>query len=917
MLEKVGDKDIIVRNYTDNFNIKEYIQDVLIPKAFPNIPMNRLNLGFTGIVSEYMSQVIEDTQASTALLANEAFITKAVLPDSVYAEASVYNLGYRFATPSKCSFALEINLSQLIEFSEIVQNSSTKRYKLDKNTELVIGDYMYHLDYDIYIDWVVINGKRVFNVYYNIEETNSISTLTNRYIKHQVSATGWMILFLELMQFERITDEASITDNLITTNSDIELSWSDEIAGLDLVYITPQGQRQPMKLKNKYTSPEITPFVWYSFTDDNSLLLSFSSRDSYWIPEFNSKIEYTIYTCAGEDGDFVSYSDYTAIPVITNGEKYSYNAETQMTAICYSGSHGGKNRGDLEELRSDVILAKNTVNVLTTDNDLNIWFEKLGKRNGSKSTFFKRRDDPCGRLYAQFIAITENNYTFPTNTLSITVSQEQFDFINSDNSGINNEFIINPGHIWEYDDHGDDISRSTVRMVMVDDKPAMITDDILPTVNESRPFMFVNPFYIKIYREPTTSAIYNYLINDVSWPETDSINTDSFYQFQLGQFTIERTLSHKHNNMYHIEVVCVPVINEEGNMKYIKGYGEDYPIINNNLRMILTFKTEIHGETGYVELIPSKARENGGYIFETDIAVYDNIRSDGTIKIDLDRSPNVKSLIVDGANKDCVFMDATETKFNFLTLIKNVDDTDVIFNDLSFTGYTITNRFRNNYRDLNLYKLLGMMRSTITFSGSNNDYTINMSLIPLLKYDLPLDDAKMTYFNQAFANQYLAIEPVLSQLNGNDYIDMKLYNTYGRSRNYYIGPKDDDPVLRNSDIILDNIYVKIKLTISVYDRSLYTQTVNSIISDLISIFNNINENKEADIHVSDIIHSIRTNNPNVKYIRFLGFNNYDANKQSIFVKYTDISELNHEDMAIHVPEIIRVDESSIEITEEI
>ena len=41
MLEKVGNKEIIVCNYVDNFNVNEYIQDVLMPKAYPNIPVTK------------------------------------------------------------------------------------------------------------------------------------------------------------------------------------------------------------------------------------------------------------------------------------------------------------------------------------------------------------------------------------------------------------------------------------------------------------------------------------------------------------------------------------------------------------------------------------------------------------------------------------------------------------------------------------------------------------------------------------------------------------------------------------------------------------------------------------------------------------------------------------------------------------
>ena len=47
MLERIGNKDLLVQNYTSSFDIKEFIQEYLVPKAFPDIPMNKLNLGFS------------------------------------------------------------------------------------------------------------------------------------------------------------------------------------------------------------------------------------------------------------------------------------------------------------------------------------------------------------------------------------------------------------------------------------------------------------------------------------------------------------------------------------------------------------------------------------------------------------------------------------------------------------------------------------------------------------------------------------------------------------------------------------------------------------------------------------------------------------------------------------------------------
>lgn len=919
MLEKIGNKDVLVTNYTSNFDIKEFIQEVLIPKAFPNIPMNKLNLGFTGVASEMIAQAIEDAHGTSSLMMNESFITRAILPNSIYSEASLFNLGYTFATPTRCNFAIQLWLEDIIKYSTRVRNTTTLRYHLDKNTKLVLGDNTYRFDYDIIIDHQFIDGKRVFNVYYDMSETNSISQITNKYIKHQATSIGWLVLFVTVMEFDRKIETNTIADNLVTTNSDIKLKWTRQIAGLDLTYVTPQGDRFPMKLKTQYTPPEVDPFVWYRFYNDNSIVLSFSGNRGYFSPAFNSKIESTVYTCRGKAGNFDSYDRKAGVPVQKIGEKYSYNANTRMVALCYGGSIGGADKGDIELLRTDVIMAHNTANVLITDHDLKLWFERFAQRYDTKATFFKRRDDPTGTLFSQFVAITNNTYVYPTNTLSIDVYQDQFDFINSDANGVNQEFIIKPGHLWEYDDSNGEIVRDRVRMVRGTNGMAMISDEAIPPINEDRPFMFVNPFFIKIHRDPTISANYNYLINHTSWPSDVPINTESFYQFQLATFSIERSISRKYNNKYRLQVICVPVVTTDKTMKYVEGVGDEFPVNSNNLRLVLITRSSVDGETGYIEMKPVELRTGGSILFETYISVFDNIRSDMMLEVDMENTDGMKSLISTGPKAGKVFIDSSETSFHFAVMMKDLAGklTTNLFGNQDFKGYVMANRFANNHRDLTLYKPMSMMRSVITFAGENNAYMVRASMIPFLKYDVPLDDEKMSYFVRAFDEQYTAMEPVLNKLEGNSFLDFKLFNTYGRSSNYYIGPKDGDDVLWNSDILLDNVYVKIKFRMAVWDRSMYTQTVDAVVNEIKVFFESLNSGDRVDVHVSDLIHIIKENQPNVHYIRFLGFNDYDANKQSIFVKYTDISELKEDQLYVHVPEMIRVDTNSIEIVEEV
>jgi transcriptional regulator NrdR family protein len=288
------------------------------------------------------------------------------------------------------------------------------------------------------------------------------------------------------------------------------------------------------------------------------------------------------------------------------------------------------------------------------------------------------------------------------------------------------------------------------------------------------------------------------------------------------------------------------------------------------------------------------------------------------IQIDLDQTTGMKSLITDGSKEGRVYLDSAETSFHIACLMKDFEckADSPIYGDESFDGYEMTNRFANANRDLTLYKPLTMMRNVITFSGENDNYTVDMSLVPFLKYSIALDTDKMAYFTRAFSEQYTAMEPVLSKLDGNSYLDMKLYNTYGRANNYFIGPQDGVDNLWDSEILLDNVYVQINLRLSVYDRSMYTQTVEAVVNEIKTYFNALDAADNTDIHVSDLIHTIVENQPNVRYVRFIGFNDYDANKQSIFVKYDDISELKEDQLRPYVPELLRVDSDSISIVEE-
>jgi DNA-binding protein Fis len=192
-----------------------------------------------------------------------------------------------------------------------------------------------------------------------------------------------------------------------------------------------------------------------------------------------------------------------------------------------------------------------------------------------------------------------------------------------------------------------------------------------------------------------------------------------------------------------------------------------------------------------------------------------------------------------------------------------------------------------------------------------DDYTLRATLMPFVKYDIPLDDTKMTYFIQAFTQQYAAVEPVIfERLDNNCHLDFKLFNTYGRARNHYIGDPD-------SKELLDSVHIRIQFRLSVKDRSVYTQTAESVTQEIKQYFETLNTNKPQNIYISNLIKLIESKHPNVDHLKFLGINDYDANQQYIRIKYEYIDDLSEEQLFPLVPEMVLVDYNDIILTEEI
>ena len=101
-----NDKTQIDRSYIDNYAIKEFVTNTLVPKYFPDIDVSLRTIGMVGMTSELISNVAEDSFNATSVLFRESFPNRAEIPESIYSHASIFQLSNIFSSASECTFLM-------------------------------------------------------------------------------------------------------------------------------------------------------------------------------------------------------------------------------------------------------------------------------------------------------------------------------------------------------------------------------------------------------------------------------------------------------------------------------------------------------------------------------------------------------------------------------------------------------------------------------------------------------------------------------------------------------------------------------------------------------------------------------------------------------------------------------------------
>lgn len=625
---------ILLSNISDDSSTKQYIANELMPQVFHNIPLNNLNVGAFSIVQEDMSQVMEQIAFTSAFYHNESFITKAVLPDSIYSEAAIFNIGYAYATPSHTNLLLELKLEDIYKNAKYNADNDLYELIIDKDTIINLSNgNTYSFDYDILIQYKNVDTSKntatipAWNVQYiNTDELNVCSTNTkNPYIQYRVAQT-WLAIFVSINEYTRKT--YTVVNNMTNgiPNADYLINCENHIAGFDIKYIDGSGNEQ--WIPHDHILPlhsdvnDQDPYVHYIMDDPQTIRFKFQlNGNRYFVPSLNSRYEITVYTCHGKSANFTSWDQEDQPNIISNSSRYPYNGNIMKAGFIISGSMGGTDIGNAETVRRMTIEAYNTANILSTDHDIEEWFKTFFFKNILYPFFYKRRDDPWGRIWAGFIALKDNDNTiFRTNTLHGNIPYRVL-YNNNDNTLSKKEIIIPPGWLWVY--QNPDENRYTVTPYLSTDSTKVETAKTLQSIPDR--FVFANPFGIRIQKSPFAIGYFNpwvSLYSTLTKVYTSYYNTDdtnditSLYHASPINFLIDRTYM---NDYYDINTFINPSfetwIDGTPLAQYVRN-NMSPPVFVNNIWNYFKTPTDLYvssipmmvlgSEDGYLPFIPEK-----------------------------------------------------------------------------------------------------------------------------------------------------------------------------------------------------------------------------------------------------------------------------------------------------------------------
>ena len=839
----------------DVYGINDYVNEIR-KKFTPEVADDTLMLGIFGYTGQIFSDLYQNTIVMASEFSKESIPTEAKFEKNIIAHALGVGITDINATPAQIDVLLTFVEDDIIEWAKAKDGNGNDlpwEFIFDKDTPIYIGNYCFHVDYDIQIRKILLKhsgteNKFAYTAKYIIDIDNPISDITNPYLTSPVkmNVNGRNIIFTKCTL--RQVNKSTIYKKILSDNSIASKTTTFEFEGQLAAFtidVTEGGKTthlipvyEGLSVENKKY-----PYFYYTYMDSKTIRIKFD-RYSY-APRINSSIQINIQTTEGEDGNFTfnpnNYPGYAF-----ESEKYGYsNIGCEIRPITGDSAYGSNKKSieDLKELIPKESLSRGSITNLT---DLQNYFNAIDT-DDSVLYLYKKRDNALTRLYYTFIIMRDSlNNIIPTNTIDIRVLPDQL----QTEDGY--KLVFKKGQVIKLTQSG----YGEIHQVSTLDADY---DEV---------FYYSIPYNFIINSNPLYSMYYLSIIDAKKFLDFSYINENSIYQYIATNIHMYRGYI-DNPNTYAMTINIEQNIEDEHNSIIIKD-PETGEITDVNLRCVAVFydKEDLPIRWAEAEFVDYNKFANifsYRFTFSTD----DYIDINNHIRIDTglyDINSINESYAHFAGNMKCVIHTLIKQENNY-----GLNELDLIIPGLD--GYTLTNSytvvdgvdFFHDYSEI--------INSTVTASidyDEGKEYLV-IKGVPVVKYGYFDTEDKAIDFCKELVKRKTYIDYAIEILEDAFGMDFKFFNTYGPSKLFTIDN-------RLNLINRTNLSITFRMRLNPnYDSNI----VNDIIADIKTYMEDINN--ISSIHMPNLITQITTNYRDyLVYFEFIDINGYGPSVQHIY-----------------------------------
>lgn len=928
------------KDYTNISGIKKDWIEKIAPNYLDLENVNNYQSGIFGYINEVMAEGIEDGFAATNRARKEFYPVTAEYESSLHKMAAMQKVSAPTCTPARCKAALIIPQKDIIENStvnnglyECTIDSCLKIYAdnlqfmLDYPIKILSyknddGGFIHVVHYDI-------------GVKNSLANKNDNTYISNKLIIED--NTVYTVLFLDtIRQVECETFIEIIQPDPTMNNAIFEIEFEGNLANFE-VYYKESSSTNKIQLEKvmEYGAYPPSPFVCYRMMTANKIRFSFPENNVF-MPGYNSEAIINIYTSEGTAGNFESYNG--DLVCSSDSEDYPYNANMIILGKVNGSSFGGLDMISKDQFRNEVMNAYATNKTIAVTHDLQLFFNDKSKKIPNINLLFrKKRDDVYLRLYGAYVLLKDNlNNTIPSNTLNLDFLKSDIMDVNDSISKI----IIKPGQIFKYkSDTSFDIEYEKVKKLLEikDNNEPYFTNPFLIAINinpnlvgyylnsinttKSIQYTYVNDksstqfisSSLSVKRNAMNGGNY-YELSINLLPATadfdfttvckvnDSSDVNNIIIAEQNGKVIAKTCQYDTTKKYgYVEVVyeyddnsthkiqASSAIKEDGTR--LTGYDVKYDIGDKfivgdilatkldddlgQLTIVGDFENQLFENNMYIPFVIEKFLPEGGLLFKAYLSTDDKFDSSNNIPI-LHGIYNK-----DGTENENVAVPMRDIVFNLSTLY-NIIGNNMPHRYTEYTNlskFTLTNTYETDPNDkIHFITPYTFTRSVVDYvpTSKPNDLSMHITEIPVLQAWWCADENNYKYFiNKISSINDILLDAYQSLENGYS-IDMKFYNTFGKSRFYTVGDQ-------YSTKRLDQVKCKLKFGINILPTVNANNFIEKFRTEVKSYIENTDNITTAgqNIYIMNLISHLKETFNELVYLEYYGLNVFGKEAQKI------------------------------------